>query len=180
MASLGIGDIAPELLEEMEKKQVGKKQQMFSMEAMERVAGFMQIKPNNGANFSRICSNTFALSENTHTTTGLQPLWLVTSAEVESNLSQACQVFQRLCMRLHEMLPDHTIFLETAFTENSFETSLFGSNKLATLLQLYKETKSNSTCLIICINEIKQSLQYGLKTAPPCLVEAPSPPRPKS
>ena len=83
-------------------------------------------------------------------------------------------------MRLRKMLSDHSIFSKMAFTENSVETSLFGSNKSATLLRLYKESKSNSTCLIICIIEIEQSLQNGLKTAPPCLVEAPSPPRPTS
>ena len=54
----------------------------------------MQIKANDGANFSQIGSNALAISENTHTTTGQQSLWLVTSAEVESNLSQARQEFQ--------------------------------------------------------------------------------------
>jgi hypothetical protein len=47
MASLGIGDIAPELLEELERKRPGQKQ-VLSTEAMEWVAGFMQIKPGNG------------------------------------------------------------------------------------------------------------------------------------
>ncbi len=89
MVSLGIRDIAPELLEELEEKCGGGKQ-MFSTEAMERVAGFMQIKPVDGTNFSQIGSNTSAISENTHTTTSQQSLRLVTSAEVESNLSQAC------------------------------------------------------------------------------------------
>ncbi len=125
MASLGIGDIAPELLEELERR-CRAKQQMFSMEAMERVAGFMQIKPSDGTNFSQIESNALAISENTHTTTGQQSLRSVTSAEVESNLSRACQEFQRLCMHLWEMSPDHTIFLETAFTENALECSSFG------------------------------------------------------
>jgi hypothetical protein len=143
------------------------KKQMFSMEAMEQVAGFMQIKPSDGTNFSQIGSNASAILENTHTTTGQQSLRLVTSAEVESNLSQACQEFQRLCMRLWEMSPDYKIFSKTAFTENALECSLFGSNKSATLLRLYKATKSNSTCLIICINEIKQSLQYKQSTGHP-------------
>ena len=131
------------------------------------MAGFMQIKPSDGTNFSQIGSNASAILENTHTTTGQQSLRLVTSAEVESNLSQACQEFQCLCMRLREMSPDHTIFSETAFTENALECSSFGSNKLATLLLLYKATKSNSTCLIICINEIEQSLQYEQSTGHP-------------
>jgi hypothetical protein len=127
----------------------------------------MQIKPSDGTNFSQIGSNATAISENTHASTGQQSLHLVTSAEVDSDLSQACQEFQCLCMRLQEMSPDHTIFLETAFTENALESSLFGSNKLATLLRLYKATKSNSTRLIICINEIEQSLQYEQSTGHP-------------
>jgi hypothetical protein len=157
---IGIGGVGvgPGLLEEKERKRAEKNQQMFSTETMERVAGFMQIKPINRANFSQTRSNASAILKNTHTTTGQQSLRLVTSAEVESNLLQACQEFQRLCMRLREMLLNHTIFSETAFTENPFKNSLFGSNKSATLLRLYKETNSNSTCLFICINEIKQSL----------------------
>ncbi len=152
---------------------------MFSMEAIERVAGFMQIKPSDGTNFSQIGSNALAISENTHTTTGQQSLYSVTSAEVESNHSQAYHEFQCLCMRLWEMSPDHTIFLETAFTENALECSLFGLNKSATLLRLYKATKSTSTCLIICIDEIEQSCNMNQVPATPCLVEAPSPPKPK-
>jgi hypothetical protein len=53
MVSLGIGDIAPELFEVLKRKHPGRKQ-VFSTEAMVRVAGFMQIKPGNGTNFSQV------------------------------------------------------------------------------------------------------------------------------
>ncbi len=109
MASLGVRDIAPELLEELERKHPGRKQ-VFSMEAMEKAAVFMQIKPGYGTNFSQVGFNTSAISENTHTTTGQQSLQLVTSVEAESNLSQARQEFQCLYMRLWKMSPAHTIF----------------------------------------------------------------------
>jgi hypothetical protein len=108
---------------------------------MNWVAGFMQIKPGNGTNFSQVGSNALAISENTHTTTGQYYLQLVTSVEVESNLSQARQEFQHLCMRRWEMSPDHAIFSETAFTENALVCTLFGLDKSATLLCLYKSTK---------------------------------------
>ncbi len=44
MASLGIKDIVPELLEELERKCQGRKQ-VFSTEAIKKVVVFMQIKP---------------------------------------------------------------------------------------------------------------------------------------
>jgi hypothetical protein len=62
---------------------------VFSIEAMKWVAGFMQIKPGDGTNFSQVGSNALVISENTHTTTGKHSLQLVASAEVESNLFQA-------------------------------------------------------------------------------------------
>jgi hypothetical protein len=73
MASLGIKDIVPELLEELERKCQGRKQ-VFSTEAIKKVVVFMQIKPGKGTNFSQVGSNTSAISENTHTTTGQQSL----------------------------------------------------------------------------------------------------------
>jgi hypothetical protein len=53
MASLGIRDIVPELLEELERKRPGRKQ-VFSTEMIEKVLVFMQIKPGNGTNFSQV------------------------------------------------------------------------------------------------------------------------------
>jgi hypothetical protein len=52
MTSLGTGEIAPELLEELERKRPGRKQ-VFSTEVMEKVAALMQIKPGNGTNSLR-------------------------------------------------------------------------------------------------------------------------------
>jgi hypothetical protein len=52
LASIEIRDIAPELLEELERKRPGRKQ-VFSTEAMEWVVGLMQIKPGNGINSLR-------------------------------------------------------------------------------------------------------------------------------
>ncbi len=60
---------------------------------MEQVAGFMQIKPSDGADFSQIGSTASAILENTHGTKCQQSLQTVTSAEVESNLSHARQFF---------------------------------------------------------------------------------------
>ncbi len=73
MASLRIRDIAPELLEELERKHPGRKQ-FTSTEAIEKLAAFVQIKPVNGTNFSQVRSNALAISENTHTTTSQQSL----------------------------------------------------------------------------------------------------------
>jgi hypothetical protein len=68
MTKLGIVDIAPELLQEMSYQ--SKHKQQFNMEAMQKVAGHMNLKPCEGAQFSQVNSMALALMVNPHTTDG--------------------------------------------------------------------------------------------------------------
>jgi hypothetical protein len=72
MAKLGVVDIAPELLQEMSDR--SKHKQQFNMEAMQKVADHMILKPCESAQFSRFNSMASALTVNTHTTDGNQSL----------------------------------------------------------------------------------------------------------
>ena len=66
------------------------------------------------------------------------------------------------------MCPNHAIFEETNFAENTMDTSSFGSDKSDALQQLYRETRAKSFCLHACINKVEQSaLMNGLKTNVP-------------
>jgi hypothetical protein len=85
MASLEIRDIAPELLKELKRKHIGKKQ-LFNTEAMEWVARICRSSQVIGQTSLRL-DRTHQLYQSTHTNTSQQSLRLVTSAEVKSNLS---------------------------------------------------------------------------------------------
>jgi hypothetical protein len=68
MAKLGVVDIAPELLQEMSDQ--SKHKQQFNMEAMQKVADHMNLKPCEDAQFSQVNSMASALTVNTHITDG--------------------------------------------------------------------------------------------------------------
>jgi hypothetical protein len=70
--------------------------------------------------------------------------------------------------------PNHTIFDEMAFLDEAMDklASLLGSQQSQKMHGLYKETKNNSMCLHLCINEIEQSS--------PTAVRNPAPPPPNS
>jgi hypothetical protein len=70
IAKLGVVDIAPELLQEMSDRSTHKQQ--LNMEAMQKVADHMNLKPCEGAHFSQVNSMALALMVDTHTTDGNQ------------------------------------------------------------------------------------------------------------
>jgi hypothetical protein len=119
MAKLGIVDIAPELLQEMSDRP--KHKQQSNMEAMQKVADHMNMKPCEGAQFSQINSMALALMVNTHTTDGNQSLCSVTSMQVELDSGRAWEVFHMLAVHLWELAPDHDIFAETTFTDEAMD-----------------------------------------------------------
>ncbi len=98
MAMLGVVDISPEFLQEMSDQ--SKHKQQFNMEAMQKVADHMNLKPCEGAQFSQINSMALTLTVNTHTTDGNQSLCSVTSTQVESVLGRAWEEFHTLAVRL--------------------------------------------------------------------------------
>ena len=166
MEALGVVDIAPELLAEMQ--QGSKHKQQFDTEAMQRVAEHMRFHPSDGADFLQVGSGALVLTETSHTTTGQDFICLVTSEVVSANLMSARQEFHRLAFALCEMCPNHAIFAETHFAENAMDTSSFGSDKSDALQQLYRETRAKSFCLRACINKVEQSASMnGLKTGAP-------------
>jgi hypothetical protein len=176
MHSLGVVNVPPELLAEMQKG--SRRKQHFNTEAMQRVDEQMQFKTTDGTNFSQVGSNASVLTDNTHTTDGQESVCLVTSAAVEANLLRARQEFHRLSMRLREMCPDHPVFVESTFSENAMDTSLFGSDKSAAFQQLYKETRAKSFRLHACINKVEQSAlfdRHSTGSPPPSGLTSPPP-----
>jgi hypothetical protein len=179
MAKLGILDIAMELLQDMSDR--SKHKQQFNMEAMQKVADHMNSKPCEGAHFSQVNSMALALRVNTHTTDGNQSLCSITSMQVELDLGRACKKFHMLAVHCWELAPDHTIFEEPAFFDEARDDLVsLGSRKSQKLHSLYKETRNNSICLRVCINEIEQSALVDVQNsgAPPpnSGSAAPSPP----
>jgi hypothetical protein len=163
MEALGVVDISPELLAEMQ--QGSKRKQQFDTEAMQRVAEHMRFRPSDGADFLQVGSNASVLTETSHTTTGQDSICSVTSEVVSANLMSARQEFHRLAFTLRKMCPNHAIFEETNFAENAMDTSSCGSDKSDPLQQLYRETRTKSCCLQACINKVEQSASMnGLKT----------------
>jgi hypothetical protein len=175
MEALGVVDIAPKLLAEMQ--QGSKCKQQFDTEAMQRVAEHMCFRPSDGADFLQVGSGALVLTETSHMTTGQDSIRLVTLEVVSVNLMSACQEFHGLAFALRKMCPDHDIFEETNFAENAMDTSSFGSDKSDKLQQLYQETRAKSFCLQACINKIKQSASMnGLKTGVPLPSGSAAPP----
>jgi hypothetical protein len=76
--------------------------------------------------------------------------------QVEADLARAREEFHTLSMRLQEIAPNHTIFEETAFSDEAMEEMSLGSQRLVKLHELYKETWHNSLRPCTCINEIEQ------------------------
>ena len=175
MEALGVVDISPELLAEMQ--QGSKRKQQFDTEAMQRVAEHMHFRPLDGADFLQVGSGTSVLTETSHTTTGQDSIRLVTLEVVSANLMSVRQEFHRLAFALCKMCPDHAIFEETNFVENVMDTSLFGSDKSDALQQLYQETRAKSFRLRACINKVEQSaLMNRLKIAVPLPSGSAAPP----
>jgi hypothetical protein len=146
MAKLGVVNIALELLQEMGDR--SKHNQQFNMEAMQKAADHMNLKPCEGAKFSKVNSMALALTVNTHTTDGNQSLHSITSTQVESDLGRAREEFHMLAMRLWELAPDHANFEEMAFTHEAIDKLVsLGSWRSQKMHGHYKETRNNSICL---------------------------------
>jgi hypothetical protein len=179
MAKLGIVDIALELLQEMSDR--SKHKQQFNMEAMQKVADHMNLKPCEGAQFSQVNSMASALTANTHTMDGNQSLCSVTSMQVELDLGRAREEFHTLAVHLWELAPDHAIFEEPAFSDKAMDDMVsLGSRKSQKMHSLYKETRNNSIRLRVCINKIEQSALVAVQNSgvppPNSGSTAPSPP----
>ncbi len=143
MAKLGIVDIAPELLQRMSDR--SKHKQQFTMEAMQKVADHMNLKPCKGAQFSQVNSMTSALTINTHTMDGNQSLCFITSTQIELDLGRAREEFHMLTVRQQELALDHPIFEETAFTDEAWDIVVsIVSWKSQKVHGLYKETRNIS------------------------------------
>ena len=155
LEKLGLLEIAPELLQEMNESSARKQ---YETDAMQGVAEHMNLKPCDDAHSSQVNSAASTLTHNTHTTNGNESLRLVTSVQIEVDLSRAQGEFHTLSMRLRELAPDHGIFDETAFLDDAMDEMSLGSQRSARLHELYKETRRNSLRLRTCINEIKQSV----------------------
>ena len=80
METLGVVDIAPELLAEMQRG--SKRKQQFDTEAMQRVAGHMRFCPSDDADFLQVGSGASVLTETSCTTTGQDSICSVTSEAV--------------------------------------------------------------------------------------------------
>jgi hypothetical protein len=168
MAKLGIMDVAPELLQEM--RDISKHKQQFNMEAMQKVVDHMNLKPCEGAIFSRVNSMALTLMVNTHTMDGNQFLCSITAMQVELDLGRAREEFPMLAVHLWELAPDYAIFEEPAFSDKAMDDLVsLGSQKSQKMHGLYKETKNNSICLQVCINKIEQSALVAVQIsgAPP-------------
>jgi hypothetical protein len=76
--------------------------------------------------------------------------------QVEVDLARAREEFHTLSMHLQEIAPNHTIFEETASSDETIEDISLSSQRLVKLHELYKETQHNSLHLRTCINEIEQ------------------------
>jgi hypothetical protein len=148
MAKLGMVDIAPELLQEMSDR--SKHKQQFNMEAMQKMADHMNLKPCEGAQFSQVNSMALALTDNTHIMDRNQSLCSITSTLVELDLGRAREEFHKLAVRLWELAPDYAIFEETAFTNEAMDKLVsLGSWQSQKMHGLYKETRNNSIPLQI-------------------------------
>ena len=166
MEALGVVDIAPELLAEMQHR--SKRKQQFDTEAMQQVAEHMRFRPSDGTYFLQVGSSPLVLTETSHMTTGQESIRSVNSEVVSANPMSARQEFHGLAFALRKMCPDHVIFKETNFAENAMDTSIFGSDKSDALQQLYRETRAKSFRLRACINKVEQlALTNGLKTGVP-------------
>ena len=122
-----------------------------------------------------------ALTVNTYTMDGNQSLSFITSTHVESDLGRAQEEFHMLAVRLQELPPDHAIFEETAFTDEAMDKLVsLGSWRSHKMHGLYKETRNNSICLQVCINDIELSAPVAAQnpSVPPPNIgsTAPSPP----
>jgi hypothetical protein len=151
------------------------------MEAMQKVADHMNLKPCEGAQFSQVNSMASALMVNTHTTDGNQSLRSITSMQVESDLGWARKEFHMLAVHLWELAPDHAIFEKLAFSNKAMDDLVsLGSWKSQKMYGLDKETRNNSIRLRVCINEIEQSALVAVQNSgvpPPNSGSAPpSPP----
>ncbi len=164
MAKLGIVDIALELLQEMSDR--SKHKQQFNMEAMQKVADHMNLKPCEGAQFSQVNSIALALTVNTHTTDGNQSLRSITSMQVELDLGRAWEEFHMLVVHLRELAPNHAIFEEPAFSNKAIDDLVsLGSLKSQKMHGLYKENRNNSICLRVYINKIEMSALVAVQNS---------------
>jgi hypothetical protein len=142
-AKLGIVDIAPDLLQEISDQ--SKHKQQCNMEAMQKVADHMNLKPCECAQFSQVNLMALALTVNTHTTDGNQSLCSITSMQVESDLGRAHKEVHMLAVHLWELAPDHAIFEEPALPNKAMDDLVsLGSQKSQKIYGLYKETRNNS------------------------------------
>jgi hypothetical protein len=151
------------------------------MEATQKVADHMNLKPCEGAQFSQVNSMAVALMVNTHTMYGNQSLCSITSMQVETDLGRAWEEFYMLGMHLWELAPDHAIFEEPAFSDEAIDGLVsFGSRKSQKMHGLYKETRNNSIHLQVCITKIEQSALVAVQNSgvplPNSGSAAPSPP----
>jgi hypothetical protein len=164
IAILGVVDIALELLQEMSEQ--SKHKQQFNREAMQKVADHMNLKPCEDGQFSQVNSMASALMVNTRTMDGNQSLCSITSMQVELDLRRAWEKFHTLAVHLRELAPDHAIFEEPAFSNKAMDDLVFlGSQKSQKMHGLYKETRNNSICLQVCINEIEQSALVAVQNS---------------
>jgi hypothetical protein len=126
----------PKLLQDMSEQ--SKHKQQFNMEAMQKVADHMNLKPSEGAQFSQINSMALALTVNTHTMDGNQSFCSATSMQVELDLGRACKDFHMLAVHLWELAPDHAIFEEPAISNKAMDDLVsLGSQKSQKMLSLY-------------------------------------------
>ena len=84
MEALGVVDIVPELLAEMQRG--SKRKQQFDTEAMQRVAEHMRFHPSDGADFSQVSSGASVLTETSYTTTGQDSICSFTLEVLSANL----------------------------------------------------------------------------------------------
>jgi hypothetical protein len=118
------------------------------MEAMQKDADHMNLKPCEGAQFSQIDSMAFTLTDNTHTTDGNQSLCSITSMQVELDLGRAREEFHMLAVHLWELTPDHAIFEDPAFSKKTMDDLVsLGSRKSQKMHGLYKELEITASVL---------------------------------
>jgi hypothetical protein len=71
-----------------------------------------------------------------------------------------------LAVHLWELVPDHAIFEEPAFSNKAIDDLVsLSSWKSQKMHSLYKETRNNSTRLRVCINKIEQSALVAVQNS---------------
>ncbi len=156
MSSLGMVDIPQELLAQMRNDKKGVKGKKFDNAAMERVAEAMRFNDGEGCDLTNVGSGATRFSNTDAQTTGAESNRSTTTKDVQRDLQQFRQDFNRLKLRLRELSPEDPLFLETFFSDDPLDDMSLTSAASTDLKKLLKLTKSSLLRLRSRIAKIEQ------------------------